>query len=104
VLRLWVDVSQGGLRAILRGKYAVGDRLRGTMTHVPKKLKLGFQGIVRYVKTSDRFPESRVVGIQFDHPSQELQAFIRDALGAGLSATPTPRRKPPTQFPSTRAG
>jgi hypothetical protein len=95
LVRLWVDVSMGGLRAILHGKYEVNDRLRGSMSYPPRKLKLEFQGIVRYVKTTDRYPGAMVVGIKFDAPSQELQTFIRDVLGARGNLTPSPRQQPP---------
>ena len=101
VLRLWVDLSEGGLRAILRGSYAVDDRLKGAFTYAPRNLKLDFKATVRYVKTTERFPGSMVVGLRFDQPSPELQAFLMQLMQEHTGATPPPRRN---QIPKSRAG
>ena len=101
VLRLWVDLSEGGLRAILRGTYDVNDRVKGAIACPPRQLTMEFRGIVRYVKNTDRFPGSMVVGLRFDQPTPEFQSFLREIVDDPSSATPTPRK---TQIPKTRAG
>jgi hypothetical protein len=100
-VRLWVDLSEGGLRAILRGSYEVDDRVKGTFTYPPRNLKLDFRVTVRYVKTTDRFPGSMVVGLRFDEPSAELQAFLQQLMQEHTGATPPPSRN---QIPKSRAG
>src|SRR6185436_5235732 len=101
VLRLWVDLSEGGLRTILRGAWGVNDRVKGTIACSSRKLTMEYRGVVRYVKNTDRFPGSMVVGLQFDHPSSEFQTFLREIMDDPSSATPTPRK---TQIPKSRAG
>jgi PilZ domain-containing protein len=101
VLRLWVDLSEGGLRAVLRGSYEADDRLKGTFSYPPRKLKLDFRGTVRYVKRTERFPGSMVVGLRFDQPSPELRAFLQQLMQEHTGATPPPRRN---QIPKSRAG
>lgn len=101
VLHLWVDISEGGLRTILRGTTAVNDRVKGTIVCAPRKLTMEFRALVRYVKSTDRFPGSMVVGLQFDQPSAEFQSFLREIMDDPTSATPTPRKN---QIPKSRAG
>jgi len=93
LVRLWVDVSEGGLRAITEGNYSVEDRLKGTLSYAPMKLKLEFEGTVRYSKPSTQFPKCMVVGLRFESPSPELQTFIHNAVAEQRSH---PRNKPPT--------
>jgi hypothetical protein len=100
-LRLWVDVSEGGLRVILRGNYEVNGRLKGTLSCSPRKLTMEFRATVRYVKKTDRFPGSTVVGLRFDEPSHDLKSFLREIMEDPTSVTPTPGRK---QLPNSRAG
>lgn len=101
-LRLWVDVSEGGLRVILGGSYAVDDVLQGTIVYPPRQASYTFRGTVRYAKASERFRRSMVVGIRFDAASRGLQAFIRDVMGDRPSLAPAPRRNPASQFPPPR--
>jgi len=101
VLRLWVDLSEGGLRAILRGTYEANDRVKGTIACSARQLTMEFKAVVRYVKNTDRFPGSMVVGLQFDQPSTEFQTFLREIMDDPSSATPTPRK---SQIPKSRAG
>ena len=101
VLRLWVDLSEGGLRVILRGSYDVDDRLKGTFAYPPRNLKLDFRGTVRYVKSTEQFPGSMVVGLRFDEPSAELQAFLQQLTEEHTGTTPPPSRN---QIPQSRAG
>ena len=101
VLRLWVDLSEGGLRAVLKGSYDVDDKLRGTFTYPPRNVKLDFRGTVRYVKTTDRFPGAMLVGLRFDEPTAELQEFLLQLTQEHTGATPPPSRN---QIPKSRAG
>ena len=100
VARLWIDVSEGGLRAVLAGHFRIGAILQGRLAHPELREKLEFEGMVRHAKMSDRFPDCTLAGLQFGEPSSLLVAFIRDVLGRDpgmLSLNPpTPRPRPPS--------
>ena len=108
VLRLWVDVSEGGLRAVVEGKYDHGDGISGRMSYPPLKLKLDFKGEVRHCKPSEKYPGCFMVGVKFEEPSSELQSFIREVMGdspAMMSMKPSPSRRsaPKTEVPGPSA-
>src|SRR5580765_144578 len=46
IVRLWVDVSEGGIRAVVQGAYEAGDILQGKLTHPELEEKLDFHGVV----------------------------------------------------------
>lgn len=83
LLRLWVDVSEGGLRAVVSGNFAVDDVLHGEFSYRPLKATHAFRGSVRHVKPTERYPAAMLIGLRFDAPAPELQAFVRDVLGSG---------------------
>ena len=101
VLRLWVDVSEGGLRVVLRGSYEVNDRVKGTLGCSTRNLSMDFKAVVRYTKKTDRFPGAMVIGLQFDEASAELKSFLREIMEDPTSVTPKPGRD---QMPQSRAG
>ncbi|MBV8880057.1 MAG: PilZ domain-containing protein [Planctomycetaceae bacterium] len=100
VAKLWIDVSEGGLRAIVQGKYPSGDLLQGKFVHPELDGKMEFEGVVRHARLSERFPDCTLVGLMFQEPSTLLQAFIRDVLGRdpGMYSLnpPTPKPRPPS--------
>ena len=100
IVKLWVDVSEGGLRAVVQGRYEVGDLLQGKLTHPELDEKLDFQGKVRHAKPSERFSGCTLVGVRFEEPSTLFKAFIRDVLGRRQGvlplSPPTPKPRPPS--------
>jgi hypothetical protein len=100
IVRLWVDVSEGGIRAIVQGTFEAGDVLQGKLTHPELEDKLEFQGVVRHGRPSDKFPGCTLIGLRFEEPSKLFQAFIRDVLGREQGvlplSPPTPKPRPPS--------
>ena len=103
LLQLWVDVSEGGLRAVVSGGHKAGDLLQGKMTYAPLSLKLDFKGNVRHCKASEKYHGCVMVGLKFENPSSELQSFIREVMGQNTSmmamkAPSRPRSAPKTEI------
>lgn len=99
---LWVDVCEGGLRAVLRGSYKPGDWIHGRMSHPKLDAPLAFEGQVRHGTPSSQFPGCMLTGLKFEEPSALLLAFIREVL-SGIPSVLT--LKPPTPkspFPPAR--
>jgi hypothetical protein len=100
IVKLWVDVSEGGLRAIVQGHYEAGDVLQGKLTHPELEDKLEFEGVVRHGRPSDKFPGCTLIGLRFEEPSRLFKAFIRDVLGRQQGvlplSPPTPKPRPPS--------
>jgi hypothetical protein len=108
VLRLWVDVSEGGLRAVVDGKYEQGEGISGRMSYPPLRLKLEFKGEVRHCKPSEKYAGCYMIGLKFQNPSSELKSFIREVMGdspAMMSMKPAPPRRsaPKTEVPGPSA-
>jgi hypothetical protein len=96
-VRLWVDVSEGGLRSVIEGRYEVGDEVRGRISHSSLGRPLGFRAQVRHCKPSEKYSGCSMVGIRFETPSALLVSFIRDVLGrtiAMISMKTLPSRQP----------
>lgn len=81
LVRLWLDVSEGGFRAVVRRKCAEGDRLAARIFHRPRKRTFRVTACVRYAQGSRKFLGEFVVGAEFEKPSADLRAFIRDLHG-----------------------
>lgn len=100
IAKLWIDVSEGGLRVVVSGHSRMGDVVQGRLAHPELEKRLEFEGVVRHSKPSEKFPDCTLVGIRFEDPSSLLQAFIRDVLGRdpGMMSLnpPTPRPRPPS--------
>ena len=102
-LSLWVDVSEGGMRVILRGKFEVDQEIQGELVHPSLGTPLSFRAAVRHAKRSRRYQEATLIGVRFEAPSVELRAFIRDTLSVQPSLVPPPvRKKPATVVPPPR--
>ena len=94
VLRLWVDVSEGGLRAVVQGNFDQDDRVQGRMAYPPLSLKLDFKGSVRHCKPSEKYPGCFMIGVKFENPTSELQSFIREVLSENLAMMAMKPRAP----------
>lgn len=105
LVRLWLDVSEGGFRAVIAGSYSMDDGLRGALRQGGQVFP--FRALVKHVRPSKRYPGCVLVGAKFDKPSKELQAFILNKMGgrpvmipAPPQAAPKPRPRPAsTKFP-----
>src|SRR5262249_34836123 len=100
IARLWIDVSEGGLRAVVQGRAAIGEILHGKLDHPELHEKIVFDGVVRHARKSDKYPDCTLIGLRFEEPSSLLVAFIRDILGRepGMMSLnpPTPKPRPPS--------
>jgi hypothetical protein len=99
-VRLWVDVSEGGLRVVIAGRYKEGDIVQGHFAHASLKSKLVFRAQVRYSKAAEKFPGCTLVGLQFEKASADLMPFIRGVLGQNVTLTSSPPKQPPASAKS----
>jgi hypothetical protein len=91
--RLWLDVSEGGYRAILAGALELETRLAGSITFKPSKESFPFASVVKHARPSQRYPGCVLAGVKFEKPSRELQAFIRSQMGGRPVMIPSPGAK-----------
>lgn len=98
-VKLWLDVSEGGFRAIISGAFRLEEKLSGAISFKPDKSSFPFQAIVRHVRDSKRYPGCALIGAQFEKPSAELKSFI---IGK-LSGRPVmiPNAHPPSRPANT---
>ena len=94
LVQLWVDVSEGGLRAVVTGSFVKDDRLRGEMILAREKIRHELRVTVRHAKPCAAYPGCTMIGLQFDRPTLELRAFIRDSLAEPPSVLPETKRRP----------
>jgi hypothetical protein len=80
VVKIWVDVSEGGLRVIVEGSYEAGAGFRGVLTHASLGPGIGFRAEIRHAKPSTRLPGCLLAGLQFAPQPPELGEFIRTML------------------------
>src|SRR5579862_3614304 len=50
LVRLWIDVSEGGLRCIVQGGLQVGDLVQGHLSHPELDRPVSFRGMVRHAR------------------------------------------------------
>jgi hypothetical protein len=75
-VRVWLDVSEGGFRAIIAGVWKMDARLDGSIAFGPTRAVFPFHGTVKQVRPSDSHPDATLVACRFEEPSRELQTFI----------------------------
>jgi hypothetical protein len=73
----WLDVSEGGLRAVIRRECRTDERLSARIVHRPRGKSYRVALLVRHVRNSAQFPEGYVTGAQFLDPSPEFLGLIR---------------------------
>jgi len=100
---LWIDVSEGGLRAVLHGSYKPGDPVEGRMAHPTLDDKIEFRAQVRHGKPSEKYPGCTLAGLKFEEPSALLVAFIREVLGCNPSVLSLKPPTPKSPFPPARS-
>ncbi len=89
-VRLWMDVSEGGGRALLIGTYGFGGDLEGEIHYAPRKLVLPFMGRIRHVKASTLHADCQLIGFSFVDPEEGLRSFLRE-LTTRLAELAPPR-------------
>lgn len=99
---LWVDVSEGGLRAVLRGRYKPGDHVQGRLAHPTLDEPIRFEAQVRHGKPCEKYPGCTLAGLKFEEPSALLVAFIREVLGRIPSVISLKPPTPKSPFPPAR--
>ncbi|HEX7896169.1 MAG TPA: PilZ domain-containing protein [Planctomycetota bacterium] len=98
--RLWLDVSEGGFRAIVGGLFQVDAALRGSIVDTPRNTAYPFRATVMHVRASQRYPNSCLVGCRFEAPSVELRSFLQRNMSGRPATFPAPPLKP-TRRPSS---
>jgi hypothetical protein len=73
----WLDVSQGGLRAVVRGTWEVDHRLAARIFHQPTNTTHQLTVRVRHVQVASEFPDAVVMGVEFETPPPALQNMLR---------------------------
>lgn len=74
----WLEVSEGGLRAIVSRRLSVDDEVNGRIRC--RNLEFPMSLTVRYVRQSVKMPKCHVVGFKFHDTSVEFRGFVRDKL------------------------
>lgn len=94
----WLDISEGGLRAVIRTECRVDDRLRARIGYRPKHRSYALDVRVRGVQPSTQLPGGFVVGVQFQDPSPELKEMIRDVhASTGILGRVKPENESPSR-------
>jgi hypothetical protein len=96
-VRMWLDLSEGGVRAIVEGSFETGEEVDGEVRFPPDKVRIPVVLKVRHVHPSKSSPDCFVVGFKFVDPDRELRDLIRNKLrqfpllGEMESEAPAPR-------------
>jgi hypothetical protein len=79
-VRMWLDLSEGGARAIVQGSFEKGDEIDAEVRYEPLKARHPVVLKVRHAHPSKSFPDSAVVGFKFVDPDRELKELVRTRL------------------------
>ncbi len=77
-VKMWLDVSEGGLRAIVEGNFEKGDEIKAELKHPPAGASCAVFLKVRHSNASKSFPGCSVVGFKFVDPDRELRNLIQE--------------------------
>lgn len=89
-IRLWLDVSEGGCRAIVAGQYERAELFQLWIAHPDLPERLGVTAEVRHVKPARKYSGHQLVGFKFVDPSPELRVFIRCMLQESSACSEQP--------------
>jgi hypothetical protein len=81
-VRVWLDMSEGGFRAILSGPLDPESRVGGSITCGSNGTTFPFEAVVKYVRAAPRHAGCVLAGCEFVDASADLMAFIRTTLAA----------------------
>lgn len=81
-VRVWLDISEGGFRAVLSGELDCDRALSGSIACEGSGETLTFEAVVKHVRAAPHHPGCVLAGCEFRDPSPELLAFIRGSLAA----------------------
>ncbi|HLY08773.1 MAG TPA: hypothetical protein VKW04_05620 [Planctomycetota bacterium] len=93
LLVTWLDVSEGGLRAMVRRRCEEGDCLSARILHRPQKRAYKTAFLIRHAEPSRRREAVWVVGGEFDQPPSGLGAWIREIHGGHPALEPPADRR-----------
>ncbi len=79
-VRMWLDLSEGGVRAIVEGQYEKGDEVGAEIRYPPEKARHSVLLKVRHAHPSKSFPGCSVVGFKFVEPDSDLRHLVRTHL------------------------
>jgi hypothetical protein len=77
VVKRWLDVSEGGLRVVVKRRCSPEERLKARISHPLRKHVYSVVVVVRHVQNSDKFKGATVAGMQFEKPPADLVECIR---------------------------
>lgn len=86
LVRFWIDVSEGGFRAILSRPLSTGESVQATLRFQGETFRIA--AAVNHRAPSESHPGCFSTGLRFVDPSAPLRVFIRDVLGK-VRAAPT---------------
>lgn len=88
-VRLWLDVSWRGGRAVLEGYYSVGDPLSLLIVHNGWGRRIEVAASVRHVSPSEQYPGSSLVGFNFENRSPALDEFLKKLVDESGGSSPS---------------
>ncbi len=80
-VRVWLDISEGGFRAILSGSLDLDTRVGGSLNSTKDGRAYPFEAVVKYSRPARQHPGCVIAGCAFVEPSSELLEFIRNSMG-----------------------
>lgn len=103
-VRMWLDLSEGGVRAIVEGDFENDDELQAELRYPPEGAKVSVLLKVRHAHASKSFPGCSVVGLKFVEPDHELRHLVRTHLRkhpllAEMEGEPSDPPPPPEALP-----
>lgn len=104
LVQFWVDVSEGGLRAIVSRKLSRGDVLCARLSLPAQHRSFSIDVQVRHVSESRRSQGAFLAGFRFIDPAPEFRPWVREHLcrfpavsGPSSRGRPDPPQKEPKE-------
>jgi hypothetical protein len=80
MVRFWLEISEGGVRAIVSRKLAPRRVLKARIFHKSSGRSFDVGVSVRHVSQSHKYPGAFVVGFRFVEPSPDFMRWVRESL------------------------